>query len=98
VTGKGYSTNGKEPGSAGMKVSIEFFGTQRVIAKTDRIDMTITEDATVSDVLEYVKRRYHALQLDEGMVIVTVNKQIASLDRVLSTGDTVSFLPFISGG
>jgi molybdopterin converting factor small subunit len=81
-----------------MKVSIEFFGAQRVITKTDRIDMPITEDTTVHDVLEYVKRRYHAPQLDKRMVIVTINRQITSLDRVLSTGDTVSFLPFISGG
>ncbi len=81
-----------------MKVLIEFFGTQRVIAKTDRIDMPITEDTTASDVLEYVRYRYPGLHLDEGMFIVTVNRQITSLDRVLSTDDTVSFLPFISGG
>jgi molybdopterin converting factor small subunit len=81
-----------------MKVSIEFFGAQRVIAETDRIDMPITEDTTVHDVLEYVRCRYPTLQLDDGMVIVTVNRQITSLDRILSTDDTVSFLPFISGG
>jgi molybdopterin converting factor small subunit len=81
-----------------MKVSIEFFGAQRVIAKTDRIDMPIMEDTTVNDVLEYIRGQYPGLHLEEGMVIVTVNRQIASRDRVLHTGDTVSFLPFISGG
>jgi len=81
-----------------MKVSIEFFGAQRVIVKTDRIDMPITEDTTVHDVLEYVRGQYPGLHLDERMVIVTVNRQITSLDRILYPGDTVSFLPFISGG
>jgi molybdopterin converting factor small subunit len=81
-----------------MKVSIEFFGAQRVIVKTDRIDMPITEDSTVHDVLEYVMGRYPGLSLDEDMVIVTVNRQIAAREQTLSNGDTVSFLPFISGG
>jgi molybdopterin converting factor small subunit len=81
-----------------MKVSIEFFGAQRVTTKTDRIDMPITEDTTVHDVLEYVMGRYPSLSLDEDMVIVTVNRQIAAREQTLSNGDTVSFLPFISGG
>ena len=83
---------------ASMKVSIEFFGAQRVIAETDRIDMPINENTTVYDVMEYVRGQYPALHLEEGMVIATVNKQITSLDRVLDDDDAVSFLPFISGG
>ena len=81
-----------------MIVSIEFLGMQRVVTKTNSIDMPITEKTRVNDVLEYVRQKYPALHLDEGMVIITVNHQIASLDRILKTNDTVSFLPFISGG
>ena len=81
-----------------MQVSIEFFGKQRVIAKTDSIDMPITEKTTVNDALEYVRHQYPDLNLDEGVFLITVNNEAASLDRILSTNDTVSFLPFISGG
>jgi molybdopterin converting factor small subunit len=81
-----------------MKVSIVFFGTQRVIAKTDSIDMPITEKTTLNDVLEYVRRRYPALHLDRGMVLATVNKEITSIDRILKADDTVSFVPYIGGG
>jgi len=81
-----------------MVVSIEFLGMQRVAAKTDRIDMPITEKTTVNDALEYVRNRYPDLHLGDGMILVTVNHEIASLDRILSANDTVSFLPFISGG
>ncbi len=81
-----------------MVVSIEFYGTQRVITKTDGIAMPITEKTRVNDALEYVRRQYPALPLDEGMVLVTVNQEMAPLDRILRANDTVSFLPFIHGG
>jgi molybdopterin converting factor small subunit len=32
------------------------------------------------------------------MVLVTVNLEIAALDRILRDKDTISFLPLIAGG
>ena len=81
-----------------MVVSIEFLGMQRLATEKCSIDMPITEKTTVSDALEYVRHQYPDLHLDEGMILVTVNHEIASLDRILTANDTVSFLPFISGG
>jgi len=81
-----------------MVVSIEFSGRQRVLTKTDGIDMPMTDKMMVNDVLEYVRNRYPSLNLDKGMILVTVNQEIAPLDRVLRANDTISFLPFISGG
>ncbi len=79
-------------------VSIKFFGMQRALTKTDGIDMPITETARVTDVLEYVRSRYPELPLDQETVLITVNHEQASLDTLLKPNDTVSFLPFISGG
>ena len=81
-----------------MIASIEFLGMQRVVTKTNSIDMPITEKTRVNDALEYVRQKYPELHLDEGMVLITVNHEIASPDRILKANDTVSFLPFISGG
>jgi len=81
-----------------MVVSIEFFGMQRVVTKTDGIYMTITEKTRVNDALEYVRHQYPDIHLDEGMILIIVNQEIASLDRILRANDTVSFLPYISGG
>ena len=81
-----------------MIALIEFMGMQRTITKTNSIDMPISQETRVNDVLEYVRRRYPELHLDEGMSLITVNHEIASLDRVLKANDTVSFLPFIGGG
>ena len=81
-----------------MIASIEFLGMQRVLTKTSRIDMPITDKMRVNDALEYVRHRYPALHLDEGVILIIVNQETASLDRILKANDTVSFLPFISGG
>ena len=81
-----------------MVVSIEFFGMQRVVTKTDSIDMPITEKTRVHDALKYVRHQYPALHLNEERFFVTVNHKKASLDRILMANDTISFLPFIGGG
>ncbi len=81
-----------------MMVSVKFFGMQRVATKKDTINIPITGEMTVNEVLEYVKNLYPNLNLDEEMLFVTVNQEKASLDRLLSADDTISFLPHISGG
>jgi molybdopterin converting factor small subunit len=81
-----------------MAVSIKFLGMQRTVTKTDSIDMPITEKTRANDALEYVRQRYPDLPLEEGMVLVTVNLEIAAPDRILRDRDTISFLPLIAGG
>ena len=71
---------------------------QRVVIKKDSINIPITGEMTVKDVLEFIKNLYPNLNLDEEMLFVTVNQEKASLDRLLSADDAISFLPHISGG
>jgi molybdopterin converting factor small subunit len=81
-----------------MMVSIKFLGMQRLLTKTDSVDMSITDRTKVSDALEYVRQRYPDLPLEEGMVLLTVNHEVATADRILRDKDTISFLPLIAGG
>ncbi len=81
-----------------MVATIEFFGIQRVIAETESITMPITDKTVVGDALEYVRRMYPALHLDGDSVLITVNREVVSLDRVLKAKDVVRFLPHIGGG
>jgi molybdopterin converting factor small subunit len=81
-----------------MVVSIEFFGRQRVVTKTPSINMAITQETRVNDALEYVKSLYPELRINDGTTLITVNHEMASLDRVLMANEVVSFLPFIGGG
>ncbi|MCJ7515045.1 MAG: MoaD/ThiS family protein [Dehalococcoidia bacterium] len=81
-----------------MMVSIKFHGMQRVITNTDGLDMPINGNTKVQDALEYIRQRYPELALEEGMVLITVNHEIAAPDRILKDKDTISILPLIAGG
>lgn len=81
-----------------MTALIEFLGIQRTVTKTDSLDMPISKKTRVNDALEYVRERYPELHLEESAVLITVNQEVASPERILKANDTVSFLPFISGG
>ncbi len=81
-----------------MKISIEFLGMQRIITQTEYLDMQISEETKVNDAFEHVRQKYPALNLNDGMILVTVNQEISNMDRILKADDTVSFLPLIGGG
>jgi molybdopterin converting factor small subunit len=81
-----------------MVVSIEFFGRQRVVTQTPSVNMPITGETRVNDALEYIKSMYPELRLGDRTTLITVNHEMASLDRVLMANEIVSFLPFIGGG
>jgi len=81
-----------------MIASIKFLGMQRVLTNTDSIDMPINGNTMVSDALQYVRRQYPTLPLEERMILITVNHESASPDRILKDKDTISFLPLIAGG
>lgn len=81
-----------------MMVSVKFLGMQRTVTKKDSLDIPVTGETTVKDILALVKNLYPSLNLDEHMMLVTVNQEKASLDRLLGADDSISFLPHISGG
>jgi molybdopterin converting factor small subunit len=81
-----------------MIVSIKFMGMQRVTTNIDSVDMPINGNTRVHDALEYIRQRYPELALEEGMVLITVNHEVATPDRILRDKDTISFLPLIAGG
>jgi molybdopterin converting factor small subunit len=81
-----------------MMVSIELFGTQRDIAKIDKISIPIAEQTIVGDVLDYLRRDYPALTLDGDSFLITVNHELAPPDRLLRANDVICILPHIGGG
>jgi len=81
-----------------MVVNIKFLGMQRIITKSDSVDMPINGNTKVQEALEYIRQKYPDLPLEEGMVLITVNHEVATPDRILRDKDTISFLPLIAGG
>ena len=81
-----------------MVVAIDFFGKQRSLARTGKIEMKLPEHSRISDVLKFVKDKYPEIPLSDNSITVTVNQKISSLDSRLNDSDNVSFLPHIGGG
>jgi molybdopterin converting factor small subunit len=81
-----------------MVAVIELSGTHRDKAKMGKVNMPITEKTVVRDALEYIRKLHPDLLLDEKLIHTMVNHEIAPLDRLLKSNDTVSILPHIGGG
>ena len=81
-----------------MVVSIEFFGSQKVVTGMDRITMPITGKTQARDALKYTRDSYPGLKLEEKSAIIAVNREVVPPHTVLKANDVVCFLPHIGGG
>ena len=81
-----------------MVVFVELVGNQKDVAQSDKIRLTISGEMSVRDALERLGQRYPSLPLDRDSLLITVNHEVASLDKRLKPNDVVCFLPHIGGG
>lgn len=81
-----------------MHVEIRLFATLKDKVGQDRIQVEVTEPATVNSLSAAIVEKYP--QLAEGLdsSIVSVNKSFASDDTAVSLGDEVAIFPPVSGG
>ncbi len=81
-----------------LAVTIELLGTQRAVAGTESIDMPIGERTTAKDVLPFLKTRFPDMELDDSKLLVAINHEVVSPERVLKADETVFLVPHIGGG
>jgi molybdopterin converting factor small subunit len=81
-----------------MYVSVTFLGLQRAQAQTDEIEIPLSKETRVGDVLAYLKKCYPNLPFPDDGILVAVNNKLSSMERVLKNKDNVTFLPFLGGG
>lgn len=79
-------------------ITIEFVGMQRILTGIERIDMPLDGRLKVIDALNYVRDRYPELPLEDKMVLMIVNQEMAFAETPLEPGDVLCFLPAIGGG
>jgi len=79
-------------------VSVTFLGLQRAKAQTDQIQVPLSKEIRVADLLAYIKERYPNLPFPDDGILVAVNNKLSSMERVLKNKDNVTFLPPIGGG
>jgi len=81
-----------------MYVSVTFLGLQRAKAQTDQIQVPLSRETRVADLLAYIKECYPNLPFPDDGILVAVNNKLSSMERVLKNKDNVAFLPFLGGG
>ena len=81
-----------------MTISVSFLGQQRAFVGTDRIEVEISSNSKVEDVLHYVQRKYPGIDVRDNKFLVAVNNRLSRLDQSLKPDDNIAFLPHIGGG
>jgi len=81
-----------------MRVSVLFFARLRELAGCHEWVATLAEPATVADAWRAARTAHPALEPFAGSVSAAVNTDFAPMTSALDDGDTVAFLPPVSGG
>lgn len=80
-----------------MRVTIRCFAQLRELA-TDRTELDLTEGATLEDAWRRLAERHAGIGPHRPYVRGARNGVYAPWDQQLADGDTVAFLPPVSGG
>lgn len=76
-----------------MKVTVRLFAMLRERAGTDRLELEVSHDACVDDVLQSLDELAAGIPL-----VLAVNREYAPRDQLLEPGDELALIPPISGG
>lgn len=81
-----------------MKVLVNFFASHREYSGESRLELELSEGATVADLVTLLFERFPELKKLEDETIVSVNKNYSDATSILKDGDEVAIFPPISGG
>jgi molybdopterin converting factor subunit 1 len=81
-----------------VRVTVKLFARLRDIAGSSELARDVTPGATIGSVWRELANEYPELANYERSISSAVNADYAKMDRVLSDGDEVAFLPPVSGG
>jgi molybdopterin synthase catalytic subunit/molybdopterin converting factor small subunit len=81
-----------------MQVLIRLFAFYRDQAGSDRIRLTLGENATVSAAIQELLTQFESIPKNFMPHLMAVNEQFANLDYPLHEGDEIAFYPPVSGG
>jgi molybdopterin converting factor subunit 1 len=81
-----------------MRVCVLYFGVLKDMVGHGRLEMNLTEGASVAELLEVHRRRATGQEALWDSIAVAVNQEYARAEDVLRDGDEVALLPPVSGG
>ena len=81
-----------------MRVTVKLFARLRDIAGSPELVRVVNSGATIGDLWRGLTREFPEFANYERSISSAVNADYAKMDRALSDGDEVAFLPPVSGG
>jgi molybdopterin converting factor subunit 1 len=81
-----------------VRVTVKLFARLRDIAGAPELTRDVAPGSTIGGVWRALAEEYPELARYERSISSAVNADYAKMDRVLSDGDEVAFLPPVSGG
>jgi molybdopterin converting factor small subunit len=81
-----------------MKVHVQFFSRLRDLVGTAAIELEVSEEAKVAELLEILYARTPALRDWDKSILVASGVEFVARDYVLKTGDEISVMPPVQGG
>ena len=81
-----------------MRVTVRLFARLRDIAGVAELTRDLGDGATIGAVWRELAGEFPELARYDRSISTAVNADYAPMDRVLSDGDEVAFLPPVSGG
>ncbi len=81
-----------------MKINVLFFAMCREAANTDRVELSLPENARLDEFWTAVEKRFPSMSVFRSMSRIAINKNYVGSNAVLSDGDEVCIIPPVSGG
>ena len=83
---------------AGLIVRVKLFASYKEKAGMSDLEISLTDDATVSDAARELLRLHPAISGDSSRLMIAVNEEYQEHDYPLNENDEVAFIPPVSGG
>lgn len=81
-----------------MKIKIRYFALYKDLSGTSDETVNLSDGATLSNLLEEVKKSHPIFDKQSGQFLLAVNAEYAEPEKVLREGDEVAIFPNVSGG
>lgn len=81
-----------------MQIRVLFFGILKDLTGREAESLTLSEHATLADVLRHYEEKNPRLQALTPSIAMSINQEYATLESKLESGDEIALLPPVSGG
>jgi len=81
-----------------MKITVKFFSEHRKVIGKEKIEMNISRDTKISDVLNILSEEYPELDKLRRSTLVSLNHEYTEMNKILKENDELAFFPPVEGG